>query len=385
MNKKTVEHSLIDIAKLFLRLGATAFGGPAAHISIMEDEVVSKRKWMTHQHFLDLVGATNLIPGPNSTEMSIHIGFNRAGYPGLLVSGICFILPAVLITIFFGFIYRTYGTLPKIATFLQGINPAVIAIIFAASIRLGKKAIKNNIDLMAIGLIVFIASMLNVDEIAVLFGGGIVGGLWLYLKNKLQKNAASLLPLFQGIPGLISSGATAAAGITLWKIGFVFLKIGAVLYGSGYVLIALLQNELVNGNHWITQKQLIDAIAVGQFTPGPLLSATAFIGFQLHGLKGALVAAAATFLPSFIFVAIVNPIIPKLRRSNIMSKFLDAVNVSSVALIAAVAIKFSISTFNNWIAVVIGIVSFFVLIKWNTNTAFVIIGGAVLGFAFSLL
>ena len=378
MNK--ADRSIIEIAKLFLKLGLTAFGGPAAHIGMMEDEVVTKRKWMTHEHFLDLVGATNLIPGPNSTEMTIHIGYDRAGFSGLLISGFCFISPAILITLVFAFIYRTYGTLPKVATFLQGINPAVIAIIFTASIRLGKKAVKNNIDLMIIGLIVFIVSLFNVDEIAVLFTGGILGGLWLFFKNKLQKSISFFIPLI-----ITGEAAGAAAGISLLKLGLTFLKIGAVLYGSGYVLIALLQNELVNGTHWITQKQLIDAIAVGQFTPGPLLSTTAFIGYQLYGLKGGLIAAAATFLPSFIFVAIVNPIIPKLRRSNIMSKFLDAVNVSSVALIAAVAVKFSISTFNNWIAVLIAVVSIFVLLKWKANTALVIIGGGLTGFIFSFL
>lgn len=379
MNRNAYDR-IKEVASLYLRLGLTSFGGPAAHIAMMEDEVVVRKKWLTHEAFVDLIGATNLIPGPNSTEMAIHVGFMRAGIPGLAVAGASFILPSAIATGVVAWLYFRYGSLPHVVPFLQGIKPVVIAIIAAAAFRLGKTAAKKRVDLIAIAAAVFIASLLGVDQILALFAGGILGGLWIHYEYRLKTSTAMFVPLL----GEIASGYSAAAApvvgsVTTFSLFLVFLKVGAVLYGGGYVLIALLQNQLVNGAGWITQKQLIDAIAVGQFTPGPVLSAATFIGYQIHGLSGAVAATIAVFLPSFVFVAIVNPFIPKLRKSKFFSAFLDAINVSSVALIAAVAVQFAIATLNNWLAVTIFVAAAFLAFSSKINSAWLVAGGGIVG------
>ncbi|WP_190810624.1 chromate efflux transporter [Flagellimonas sp. S3867] len=370
------KNELREIAKLFFKLGSIAFGGPAAHIAMMEDEVVNKRKWMTQEHFLDLVGATNLIPGPNSTEMTMHCGHERAGWKGLFVAGICFIFPAVVITAVFAWLYTEYGQLPKVEPFIYGIKPAVIAIILMAAFRLGKKAIKTT-ELAILGIIALATCLLGVNEIAVLFGTGLLG-FGLYFAKKNMGNLKSLLPflLFQGSdPMKIGS----------FKILLTFLKVGAILYGSGYVLFAFLDAELV-ANGWLTRQALIDAVAIGQITPGPVLSTATFIGWQINGISGALMATLGIFLPSFLFVLILNPLIPKMRKSKIIGSILDAVNVAAVALIVAVCVEMGKDTLTDWRTIVIAVVSLLVVFVFKkVNSAFIVLGGAVLGYLLTFI
>ena len=370
------KNELTEIAKLFLKLGTISFGGPAAHISMMEDEVVKKRKWMTQEHFLDLVGATNLIPGPNSTEMTMHCGYERGGWKGLFVAGICFIFPAVIITAVFAWLYQVYGQLPKVEPYIYGIKPAVISIIAMAAWRLGKKAVKN-VELAVLGLITLMACLLGLNEIAALFGCGLLGFL-LYLFKQNRDKAKSLVPLFL-------FQLTDPISLSSLKIFLTFLKIGAILYGSGYVLFAFLDAELV-ANGWLTRQTLIDAVAVGQMTPGPVLSTATFIGWQMNGLQGALAATAGIFLPSFIFVLLLNPYVPKMRRSNAISAVLDAVNVAAIALIIFVCLEMAKDTLTDWRTILIAVISMIVVFVFKKlNSAFIVLGGSLLGFVLSLL
>lgn len=364
---------LIEIVKLFLKLGTIAFGGPAAHIAMMEDEVVNKKKWMSREHFLDLVGITNLIPGPNSSEMAMHCGYERAGWKGLVVAGLCFIAPAVLITSLFAYLYQCYGQLPNIEPFIFGIKPVVIAIIASALISLGKKALKNT-EIGILGALTLIACLVGVNEIVALFGCGFLGVLIYFSKN--TGKAANLfvpLTLIHVLP------------IDNIKIFWVFLKIGALLYGSGYVLFAFLDTELV-ANGLLTRQVLIDSVAVGQFTPGPVLSTATFIGWQLNGAWGAVLATLGIFLPSFLFVAFLNPILPKLRKSKIMSVFLDAVNIASVAVILAVCIEMGKDALTDWRSIAIAISGFVAIFVFKKlNSAFIVAGGAIAGYLLLLI
>ena len=360
-----------EIATLFFKLGCISFGGPAAHIAMMEDEVVNKRKWMTQQHFLDLMGATNLIPGPNSTEMTMHCGHERAGWKGLILAGICFIFPAVVITSFLAWLYQTYGQLPKVEPFIYGIKPAVIAIIVMAAYRLGKKAVKNT-TLAVLGALTLTVCLLGVNEIAVLFGCGLLGA-FIYFFKKNSNNLYSIIPfvLFQ---------TSESVHIGNLKILLTFLKVGAILYGSGYVLFAFLDTELV-ANGWLTRQVLIDAVAIGQITPGPVLSTATFIGWQMNGISGALVATLGIFLPSFFFVLVLNPLIPKMRNSKLIGAILDAVNVAAVALIIAVCIEMAQDTITDWRTILITVVSLLVVFVFKkVNSAFIVIGSALLGY-----
>jgi len=370
-----------EVAALFLKLGVIAFGGPAAHIAMMQREVVEDRKWMSQQHFLDLVGATNLIPGPNSTEMAIHCGFHRAGWMGLFISGLTFILPATLITGVFAWIYVKYHTVPELATFMYGIKPAVIAIILGAVYKLGRKALKNW-QLGVVGFVVIVMSFFGISAIAAILIGGAVGMLWLRVLSIRSQMSAWLLPLLPLKPAL-DSGATDA---TILQIFAVFLKIGAVLFGSGYVLVAYLDAEVVTGLGWLTKAELLDAIAIGQFTPGPVLSTATFVGYQIQGLWGAILATAGIFLPSFLFVAILNPLIPKLRQSKWASAFLDAVNVSALGLMVAVTLDLGWAVLTDWKAGLIAGLSIVVTFRYQKiSSAWIIIGGAVAGFLLETL
>ena len=369
-----MDKNLKEVATVFFKLGCFAFGGPAAHISMMEQEVVEKRKWMTKEHFLDLIGVTNLIPGPNSTEMTMHCGHERAGKAGLFVAGLAFIIPAIIITGVLAWAYITYGELPNIKPFIQGIQPTVIAIILAAVITLGKKALKT-IELGVIGIITLVLCLVGVNEIIALIGVGILGGLYFNLKNNTSTtNKKALFPLL-----LIPATTAAAAKITSLKLFFIFLKVGAVLYGSGYVLFAYLDAELVTKGY-LTQQQLMDAVAAGQFTPGPVLSTATFIGYQINGIWGALAATTGIFLPSFLFVLLLNPIIPKLRASKFFGHFLNAVNASSIAVIAAVMVTMSIESITNLNAIIILAVSLLLTFVVKLNVMLIILIGAVLGF-----
>src|SRR5687768_13765796 len=342
--------ALSEVIRLFLRLGFTAFGGPAAHIAMMHDEVVKRRQWMSEQHFLDLVGATNLIPGPNSTELAIHIGYERAGWKGLLVAGLSFILPAVIITGVFAWLYKQYGQLPEVQPFVYGIKPAIIAIILAAIFPLAKKSLKS-IELAILGLIVLVFSLLNFNEIYLMFGAGFFSLLSASFRKYRSGKTNSFFPFIF----LQVSNATILS-VTNLKLFWIFLKIGAILYGSGYVLFAFLDTELV-ATGLLSRQQLIDAIAVGQFTPGPVFSSVTFIGYQLNGLPGAVVSTIGIFLPSFIFVALLNPLVKKMRNSNLFAAFLDAVNVASVAIIISVCYFMGKDTINDWRTIVIAIAS----------------------------
>ncbi|MFA6149805.1 MAG: chromate efflux transporter [Chitinophagaceae bacterium] len=374
-----MEHNtnLKEIAKLFLKLGVIGFGGPAAHIAMMQDEVVTKRKWMTEQHFLDLIGATNLIPGPNSTEMAIHVGHEKGGWKGLIIAGICFILPAVLITGIFAYLYKQYGQVPEVQPFIYGIKPAIIAVILAAVYPLAKKSLKT-FQLAIIGIAVLVLSLLNISEIYLMFGAGIVALLLTSIKS--NKNTNSFLPL----PLLQISGTTVLSATNL-NLFLIFLKIGAILYGSGYVLFAFLDTELVSTG-LLSRKQLIDAIAVGQFTPGPVFSSVTFIGYQINGLSGAIVSTIGIFLPSFVFVALLNPLVKKMRNSKLFSVFLDAVNVASVAIIVSVCCSMGKETINDWRTISIAVLSIILTFGYRKiNSAFIVLGGSLLGYLLTLV
>lgn len=370
--------NLKEVAQVFFKLGCFAFGGPAAHIAMMEDEIIEKRKWMTRDYFLDLIGTTNLIPGPNSTEMTMHCGYERAGKLGLFVAGIAFIFPATIITGVLAYLYVQYGQLPEVAPFIYGIKPAVLAIIAAAILKLGKKAIKS-VELIIIGLLVLTASLLGVNEVLALLIAGILGMLFFYLKEKTSTSLKSISPLV-----LIFGFNTLATKITVLKLFFIFLKVGAILYGSGYVLFAYLDAELVSRD-LLTRPELIDAIAMGQFTPGPVLSTSTFIGYQLSGLSGAIVATAGIFLPSFLFVLLLSPFIPKMRTSKILRYFLDSVNIAAVAVMLAVLVVMTKETLIEWQAVVIAITAVILTFKTKVSTIWTIGIGAVLGYLLTVL
>lgn len=372
-----------ELAALFLKLGTIGFGGPAVHIGMMEAEVVTRRQWVSREYFLDLVGATNLIPGPNSTEMAIHLGFIRAGWAGLVMAGLCFILPAVLITAGLAWAYVKFGSLPQVAPFFYGIKPAVLAVILAAALRLGRTAVKGW-RLGVVGVGVVLASLGGVNEVLALFAGGALGMLWLRLPKLSARQRAWILATLAGSATL---GAAPAAGtavpVSLWKLGAFFLKVGAVLYGSGYVLVAFLEGGLVHDYAWLTRQELLDAVAIGQFTPGPVLSTATFVGYLVAGAPGAWVATAAIFLPSFCFVAALNPFVPRLRRSAWTAAFLDAVNVSSIALMAAVTLKLAQSTLTAWPAWLIAAGAAALGVGWKVDPSRLILGGAVAGWALS--
>jgi len=371
---------LKEVAKLFSKLGVIAFGGPAAHIAMMQNEVVNKRKWMSEQHFLDLIGATNLIPGPNSTEMAIHIGRERAGIKGLIVAGICFIFPAVIITGIFAWLYKQYGQLPQVQPFIYGIKPAIIAIIIAAVYPLAKKALKT-IELWFLGIASLVLSLIGYNEIIIMFGAGFIALLLTYIRsNKSNTTVKSVMPFaFLQItkPILIS--------VTNANLFLIFLKIGAILYGSGYVLFAFLDSELVTTGI-LSRQQLIDAIAVGQFTPGPVFSSVTFIGYQINGLGGAVVSTIGIFLPSFIFVALLNPLVKKMRDSILFSSFLDAVNVASVAIIMAVCYQMGNDSITDWKTILIASTSFIVVFVFKKiNSALIVLGGSFVGYLLALV
>ena len=377
---------LREVALLFLRLGTISFGGPAAHIAMMEDEVVKRRKWITHEYFLDLLGATNIIPGPNSTEMGIHIGYVRAGWKGLVIAGICFILPAVTISIVFAHLYVLYGSFPQINGFIWGIRSAVIAVILAAIIRLGKPQVKNRF-ILVVSAVVCILSLLKMDAIALLLGAGVLGILW-GNRKRLKEHPLPIL-LTMALPAVFASVSSktpelAAIPPTISALGLFFLKIGSILYGSGYVLAAFLQGGLVDTRHWLTQTQLLDAIAVGQFTPGPVLSTATFIGYLILGFPGAVVSTVGIFLPSFIYVLAISPFVPKLRKSATTAGFLDGVNAASLGLMLAVCVILGIATLVNPGSWSIFIVAAVVIVVWNFHAAWIVVGAAILGWLFSI-
>ncbi|MFM6754907.1 MAG: chromate transporter [Dolichospermum sp.] len=384
MNKSSLNR-LTEIAKIFLKLGIIGFGGPVAHIAMIEDEIVKRRQWLTQEHFLDLLGATNLIPGPNSTEMAIHIGYIYAGWLGLIIAGICFILPAVLITGFLAWIYVSFGKLPQIAPLFYGIKPVVLAIIINAVWGLGKKAVKTRKLLIIAIVVALINQLTQINEIVVLFMGGILGMIWLRSGN--QTNLI-ILGLTTGtfLETTIINNLNNHVSVPLWKLGFFFLKVGSVLFGGGYLLIAFLQKGLVEEYGWLTQQQLLDGIAIGQFTPGPVLSTATFIGYIIAGFPGAIVATVGIFLPSFLFVAILNSFMDTLRKSSWTRPFLDAVNVSAVALMTTTTIQLGITTLIfpktnslDFLGLGIAVISAILVIRYRINSIYLILGGSIIG------
>lgn len=365
---------LTEVATLFLKLGITAFGGPAVHIAMMHDEVVKRRQWLDDQHFLDTLGATNLIPGPNSTEMAIHIGFLRAGWAGLVVGGACFILPAMCIVMALAWVYVRFGSSPTAGWLLYGIKPAMIAIIVMALWDLGRKAVKGPLTL-AVGLTVFVLYFLNVNEIALLFIGGVIVMMGANLQRLRQAGITSLfMPLV-----VFNSAPLLAIPFSLPLLFFTFLKIGAVLYGSGYVLLAFMRADFVTRLGWLTDQQLIDAIAIGQVTPGPVFTTATFVGYLLGGVPGALLATLGIFLPSFIFVAVSNPLIPKLRNSPWVSGLLDGVNVAALGLMGAVTWELGRASLIDPLTLVIAFVSFALLARFKINSTWLVVGGGIVG------
>jgi chromate transporter len=374
------------LAGLFLKLGTVAFGGPAAHIAMMEDEVVRRRQWLTRDQFLDYVGATNLIPGPNSTELALHIGHARAGWPGLLVAGICFILPAVLIVGSLAWAYVRFGTLPGSAGLLLGVKPVVIAIIAQALLRLGRTVL-STIPRVLLAVGCTLAALLGVNELILLFATGLAMLTLRIAKRHPTGTSSPLLPLFMG-PAVAGPAAAqvaitmapAAVPFGLWPLFGTFVKIGAVLFGSGYVLIAFLRADLVGRLHWITEQQLLDAVAVGQVTPGPVFTTATFVGYLVGGNTGALVATVGIFLPAFIFVALSGPLVPRIRSSPLASAFLDGVNLASLALMASVTLQLGHATLRDPFTIAIAVVSAVLLLRFRVSSTPLIVGGAVLGF-----
>jgi chromate transporter len=369
---------LRTVAALFLRLGATSFGGPAAHIALMEDEVVRRRGWLTHAEFLDLLGATNLIPGPNSTEMAIHIGHRVAGWRGLFVAGACFLFPALVIVTALAWVYVRYGQLPAVAGILYGVKPVVIAIVVQALWRLGRICIRAPLPAAAAVVAVALA-VLGVHELVVLFGVGFAVPL---VKGLFRRpNRLPVAPLVLLTTPALPAATVAAGSVSfgLWPLFLVFLKTGAVLYGSGYVLLAFLRADLVGRYGWLTEHQLLDAVAVGQMIPGPLFTTAAFIGYLLGGPAGAGVATLGIFLPAFVFVTLSIPLLPRLRRSRFAGAFLDGVNAASLALMAVVTVQLGRAALVDWLTIMLAATSLFVLLRFRLNATWLILGGAAVG------
>ena len=374
---------LAELARLFLRLGATAFGGPAAHVAMMEDEVVARRGWLTRAEFLDLVGATNLIPGPNSTELAIHVGRLRAGCAGLAVAGAAFILPAALLVTALAWGYVRWGRLPAAEGVLYGVKPAVLAVVLQALWRLGRAAIGTRAA-AAIALAAAVALLLGAGEIAVLAAAAALGAALAAARGTAGRGdagrgdagrAVMLAPLAAGVAAA-PAGAPAAGSIFAF-----FLKVGAVLFGSGYVLLAFLRGGLVEDRGWLTEAQLLDAVAVGQITPGPLFTTATFVGYLLAGVPGAAAATVGIFLPAFAFVAASGPLIPRIRRSPVAGAALDAVNAASLALMAVVTVQLARAAVVDLPTAAIGVVSALLLLRWRVNSAWLVLGAGALGVA----
>ena len=368
---------LVEIISVFFKLGCIAFGGPAAHISMMEKELIEKRKWLSHQEFLDLVGITNLIPGPNSTQMTMQCGYVRGGIAGLFLAGISFILPAVLITLGLAYVLVEFGSLPAIEPFFNGIKPAVIGIILMATIKLGKKGFKTK-QLISAGILVALLSIYGINEFILILGSGILG-LIIFLTKKKDK-------VYSFLPSILLFVKPVAISITGTSIFWAFVKIAVVLYGSGYVLIAYVDSELVERLAWLTKEELLDAIAVGQFTPGPVLTTATYIGYQLKGLIGAGYATLGMFLPSFIFVTILAKYMARVRKSPILGSILDFINAGAVGVMIAVTLKLGYEYVFDWKYAVIMtssiIVSYFFK---KVSSIWIVLGGSIVGYLLHLL
>lgn len=352
-----MENIKLEIFKVFAKLGILAFGGPAAHVAMMEDEIVTKRKWMSKERFIDMYGFTSLIPGPNSTEMAILMGYHRGGLIGLIIAGVSFILPAVLIVLALAFVYVNYGSLPVVTGLFDGVKPVILAIVIQALYRLSKSVL-SSFEKILIFIAVLALSFFGFSEIPLI----LIGASIYFIIKKIPKNKSFVVEPMS------------------WLLVFlVFLKIGSVLYGSGYVLLSFLETEFVLRYGAITSQTLLDAVAVGQFTPGPVFTTATFVGYVIAGFPGAIAATIGIFLPSFLLVGLIFPWFEKLRKNPILSIVLDGVNVASIALMAAVTIKLGIATLMGWQSIIIFIVSAVLLIKTKLNSTWLILAGSIIG------
>ena len=368
-----------ELAALFLRLGITAFGGPAAHIAMMRDEVVDRRRWMTDSEFLDLLAATNLIPGPNSTEMAIHVGYKRGGLPGLLTAGVCFIVPACLLVMLIAWGYTRYGETPQVAWLTYGVSPVIIAIILQAVWKLAR-SVGGGITSTVIGLVATALAIGGVNELALLAGGGIVA---LTVRRASRATVANILVMLTAVSvstvGAATLATATAVPVTLTRLTLFFLKVGSILFGSGYVLLAFLRADLTERWSWLTEQELIDAVTVGQVTPGPVFTTATFIGFLLDGWRGAVLATLAIFTPGFIFVAVTHPLIGRLRASALASGLVDGVVAASLGLIVAVTWHLGRAAIVDLSTAALLVASGLALVVWRPNSTWLIMGGAVLG------
>jgi chromate transporter len=367
---------LRELAATFLRLGCLAFGGPAAHIAMIDDEVVRRQGWMDREQLLDLIGVTNLLPGPNSTELAIHIGYQRAGWQGLLVAGGSFILPAMTMVWILAALYARYQTVPQVGWLLYGIKPVIIAIILQALLKLGKKAIKDR-PTTAVAIAVMAAYFLKVNEILLLV---IAGWAVMLVKNLGRGGMAALWLPWSATLAPATAVAIPGVGPSGIQVFWFFLKVGSVLYGSGYVLLAFLQRDLVERLGWLTSQELLDAIAIGQFTPGPVFTTATFVGYLLAGHGGAIAGTLGIFLPAFLLVAIVNPWIPSLRRSRWFGAFLDGVNAASLGLMAAVVFTLGRTALVDGVTVGLAIAAAIAVLRFHLNSAWIVLAGGMVGF-----
>ncbi len=367
-----------EVARLFLLLGTTAFGGPAAHIAMMRDQVVTRRRWISDAHFLDLLGATNLIPGPNSTELAIHLGYRRAGWRGLVVAGLCFIVPAALMVLALAWAYVEYGARPWAQDLLYGVKPVVIAVVLSAIVGLGRTAVSGPL-LAAAGVAVFALFLAGGDELVLLFGGALAvalirGGLALR-----RGDAAAALPLALLAAPAGAPAAGAVSGYSVLTLFLVMLKVGALLYGSGYVLLAFLRGDLVEALGWLTDQELLDAIAVGQVTPGPVFTTATFVGYLVGGIGGAVVATVAIFVPSFLFVGLLGPLLPRLRRHRWTAALLDGVNVAALGLMAAVTVVLTRDAVVDVVSGALAVVAAVALVRFRVNSVWLVLAGGMIG------
>ena len=377
---RPLSDSLAEVAQVALKLGFTAFGGPAAHIAMLREEVVTRRHWLSDEYFLDLVGATNLIPGPNSTEMVIHVGYLRAGWRGLIVGGVLFILPAATMVLALAWVYVQYGSTPAGESLLYGIKPVVIAVVAQALWGLAHTAIKGRF-LLAIGVAAAALYLLGFNELAILFGGALVVLLARSVVGSLPRppGAAALLYGTLSLPALPALLLQAVVPVSLTTLFLTFLKIGAVLYGSGYVLLAFLRNDFVERLGWLTDQQLLDAVAVGQFTPGPVFTTATFVGYLVAGVPGAVHSTLGIFLPSFFFVALLHPLVPRLRQNPLTAALLDGVNVAALGLMAGVTWQLGRDAIVDPVTALLAVAAAVLLIRFRVNSAWLVLGGGAIG------
>ncbi len=371
---------LAEVARLFLRLGTTAFGGPAAHIAMMHDEVVTRRRWVNEQEFLDMVGATNLIPGPNSTELAIHLGHRRAHWRGLVVAGVCFIAPAAVIVLALAWAYVRYGTTDVGEGVLYGIKPVVIAIVVQALLTLGRTAAKTRL-LIAVGLAAVAAYLAGVNELVVLAAGAAI----VAIVRAIARPRGNGLNAFVVWPLLAGPVAPTGVPVDLTTLFATFLKIGAVLYGGGYVLLAFLRGDIVERLGWLTEQQLLDAISVGQVTPGPVFTTATFVGYVVAGVPGALLATLAILLPSFVFVALLSRLVPWMRAHRFTADLLDGANVTALGLMAGVTGQLGREAFVDALTIAVGAAAGLLLWRTRLNSVWLIAAGAAVGVAHAAL